>query len=112
MEAFVGVVKKAGGKIVVGSHSDVPHAQRGRAYQRELELLVESGLTPMEAIIAGTMENARYFRIDDRLGSVEVGKLADLIIVEGDPLTDISNMRHIKRVMMNGLWQRADSEKK
>ena len=43
-----------------------------------------------------------------QLGSVEVGKLADLIIVEGDPLTDISNMRRIKRVMMNGLWQRAD----
>jgi imidazolonepropionase-like amidohydrolase len=110
MEAFVGVVKKSGGKIVVGSHSDVPHAKRGWAYQRELELLVESGLTPMEAIIAGTMENARYFRIDDRLGSVEVGKLADLIIVEGNPLDNIGNMRRIRRVMMNGLWQRAESE--
>jgi imidazolonepropionase-like amidohydrolase len=110
MEAFVGVVKKSGGKIVVGSHSDVPHAKRGWAYQRELELLVESGLTPMDAIIAGTMENARYFRIDDRLGSVEVGKLADLIIVEGNPLENISNMRRIRRVMMNGLWQRAESE--
>ena len=110
METFVGLVKKAGGKIVVGSHSDVPHAKRGWAYQRELELLVESGLTPMEAIIAGTMENARYFRIDDRLGSVEVGKLADLILVEGNPLENISNMRRIKRVMMNGLWQRAESE--
>jgi imidazolonepropionase-like amidohydrolase len=112
MEAFVGLVKKSGGKVVVGSHSDVPHAKRGWAYQRELELLVESGLTPMEAIIAGTLENARYFRIDDRLGSVEVGKLADLIVVEGDPLTDISSMRRIKRVMMNGRWQQADSEKK
>ena len=110
MEAFVGVVKKSGGKIVVGSHSDVPHAKRGWAYQRELELLVESGLTPMEAIIAGTMENARYFRIDDRLGSVEVGKLADLVIVKGNPLENISNMRRIQRVMMNGLWQRAESE--
>ncbi|HEV8370327.1 MAG TPA: amidohydrolase family protein [Pyrinomonadaceae bacterium] len=112
MEAFVGLVKKAGGKVVVGSHSDVPHAKRGWAYQRELELLVESGLTPMEAIIAGTMENARYFRIDDRLGSVEAGKLADLIIVDGNPLVDISNMRRIQRVMMNGRWQQAESEKK
>jgi len=109
MEAFVGLVNKAGAKIVVGSHSDVPHAKRGWAYQRELELLVDSGLTSMEAIVAGTMNNARYFRIQDRLGSVEAGKLADLVIVEGDPLKDISNMRRVKRVMLNGRWQQAES---
>ncbi|HEV8189096.1 MAG TPA: hypothetical protein VGP83_15190, partial [Pyrinomonadaceae bacterium] len=61
MEEFVGLAHKAGAKIVVGSHSDVPHAKRGWAYQRELELLVESGLSPLEAITAGTLENARYF---------------------------------------------------
>jgi len=102
---------KAGAKIVVGSHSDVPHAKRGWAYQRELELLVESGLTPMEAIVAGTMENARYFYVADRLGSVEAGKLADLVLVEGHPATNISDMRRIKRVMLNGVWQRAESDK-
>jgi len=112
MEAFVGMVNKAGAKVVVGSHSDVPHAKRGWAYQRELELLVESGLTPMQALVGGTLENARYFRIDDRLGSVEVGKLADLILVEGDPLKDISNMRRIKRVMLNGIWEKAEAESK
>jgi imidazolonepropionase-like amidohydrolase len=110
MEAFVGMANKAGAKVVVGSHSDVPHAKRGWAYQRELELLVESGLTPMQALVAGTLENARYFRIDDRLGSIEQGKLADLILVEGDPLKDISKMRRIKRVMLNGIWQKAESE--
>ena len=110
MEAFVGLASKAGAKIVVGSHSDVPHAKRGWAYQRELELLVESGLTPMQALVAGTMENARYFHIADRLGSVEAGKLADLVLVEGDPSKDISKMRRIKRVMLNGVWQRAEGE--
>src|ERR1051326_4605344 len=110
MEAFVGLAKKAGAKVVVGSHSDVPHAKRGWAYQRELELLIEAGLTPMEAIVAGTMENARYFRIQDRLGSVEAGKLADLVLVAGDPLKDISNMRRVQRVMLNGKWQEAESE--
>lgn len=110
MEAFVGLASKAGAKIVVGSHSDVPHAKRGWAYQRELELLVESGLTPMQALVAGTMENARYFRIADRLGSVEAGKVADIILVEGDPLKNISNMRHIKRVMLNGVWQRVEGD--
>jgi imidazolonepropionase-like amidohydrolase len=111
MEAFVGLAHKAGARIVVGSHSDVPHAKRGWAYQRELELLVESGLTPMQAIVAGTMENARYFHIADRLGSVDAGKLADLVLVEGDPSKNISDMRRIKRVMLNGVWQRAESEK-
>src|ERR1051326_6117716 len=109
MEAFVGLAKKAGAKVVVGSHSDVPHAKRGWAYQRELELLVDSGLTPMQAIVAGTLENARYFHAADRLGSIEAGKLADLVLVEGDPSKDISNMRHIKRVMLNGVWEHAES---
>ena len=58
----------------------------------------------MEIIQAATLENARFFRIDERLGSVEPGKLADLIIVDGDPLKDISAMRNVKRVMLNGVW--------
>lgn len=112
METFVRLVHDAGAKVVVGSHSDVPHAKRGWAYQRELELLVESGLTPMEAIVAGAMENARFFRIADRLGSVEPGKLADLVLVDGDPLKDISNMRRVKRVMLNGRWIESKPETK
>jgi imidazolonepropionase-like amidohydrolase len=111
MESFVGRVYRAGAHVVVGSHSDVPHAKRGWAYQRELELLVESGLTPMQAIVAGTLENARYFRASDRLGSVEAGKLGDLVLVEGNPLKNISDMRRIKRVMLNGEWVNAAGEK-
>ncbi len=104
MLKFVGMVKRAGGRVVVGSHSSVPYAERGWAYQRELELLVASGLSPMEALVAGTMENARFFRIADRLGSIEAGKLADLILIDGDPLKDLAAMRRIKRVMLNGKW--------
>jgi len=112
MLKFVGMIKRAGGHIVVGSHSSVPHAERGWAYQRELEMLVASGLTPMEALVAGTMENARFFRIADRLGSIEAGKLADLILIDGDPLKDLAAMRRIKRVMLNGKWVEPSSEKK
>jgi imidazolonepropionase-like amidohydrolase len=111
MLKFTGMVKRAGGRVVVGSHSSVPHAERGWAYQRELELLVAAGLSPMEALVAGTMENARFFRIADRLGSVEVGKLADLVLIDGDPLKDIAAMRRIKRVMLNGKWVELASEK-
>ena len=112
MLAFVNRARRAGARLVVGSHSSVPHAERGWAYQRELELLVDSGLTPMDAIVAGTMENARFFRIDDRLGSVEVGKLADLVLVEGDPLKDIRAMRRVNWVMLNGRWAGSRTEGK
>jgi len=112
MENFVRLVHSAGARVVVGSHSDVPHAKRGWAYQRELELLVESGMTPMQAIVAGTAENARFFRIADRLGTIEVGKLADLLMVEGDPTKNISDMRRVKRVMLNGRWVPAEAESK
>jgi imidazolonepropionase-like amidohydrolase len=104
MLKFTGMIKRAGGRVAAGSHSSVPHAERGWAYQRELELLVTSGFTPLEALSAATMENARFFRIGDRLGSIEPGKLADLILVEGDPSKDITAMRRIKRVMLNGNW--------
>jgi imidazolonepropionase-like amidohydrolase len=104
MLKFAGMAKRAGARIVVGSHSSVPHAERGWAYQRELELLVEGGLTPMEAIVAGTMENARFFRVADRLGSIEPGKRADLVLIDGDPLKEIAIMRRVKRVMLNGQW--------
>jgi len=104
MLKFTGMYFRAGGKVVVGSHSEVPHAEYGWAYPRELELLVEAGLTPAEALRAATLEGAKYFRCDDRLGSVEVGKRADLVLVEGDPLADISAMRKVKRVMLNGVW--------
>ena len=104
MVRFAGLIKGAGGRVVVGSHSDVPHAARGWAYQRELELLVRAGLTPMEAILAGTRENARYFRVSDRLGTIEAGKLADLVLVQGNPLADIAAMRNVRRVMLAGRW--------
>ena len=69
-----------------------------------MELLVESGLTPMDAIVAATTQQARFFRIAERLGSIETGKLADLILVEGDPRQDIRAMRRVQRVMLNGKW--------
>jgi imidazolonepropionase-like amidohydrolase len=104
MLKFTGQAKKGGVRIVVGSHSFVPYAETGYAYFREMELLQQAGLSMMEIIVAATMENARFFRIDERLGSIEKGKLADIIFVEGDPLKDIKAMLNIRRVMLNGVW--------
>lgn len=104
MLEFVRRCHEAGATIVVGSHSMVPKAARGGAYLRELELLVECGLTPLEAIRAGTSDNARFFRQEDRLGSLEPGKLADLVLVEGDPSKEIDALKKVRRVMLNGAW--------
>ncbi|MCA9214473.1 MAG: DUF1028 domain-containing protein, partial [Planctomycetales bacterium] len=104
MLRFLGECHGAKAKIVVGSHTHGPFAERGRAYQHELELLVEAGLSPMEAITAATLTGAQFFRIEERLGTVEVGKLADIIVIEGDPSNDISAMRNVKHVMLNGSW--------
>ncbi len=104
MLKFVGLCHKAGVTVVAGSHSEVARAERGWAYHRELELLVESGMTPLEAVTAATRSNARFFRAEERLGTVEPGKLADLVLVEGDPSKDIRALRNVKQVMLNGRW--------
>jgi imidazolonepropionase-like amidohydrolase len=104
MKAFTGKLKRAGVKIVLGSHSNIEYAELGWAFQREMELQVASGMSNMQVIIAATMENARFFRIDKKLGSIEKGKIADLILIKGNPLEDISAARNIEKVMLNGTW--------
>jgi imidazolonepropionase-like amidohydrolase len=104
MLKFVRLCRQAGATIVIGSHSEVPKAERGWAFQREMELLGECGLSPSEIIAAATLNNARFFRVQERLGSIEPGKLADLVLVAGDPRTDLHALRKIQRVMLNGQW--------
>jgi len=104
MLEFVRLCHRAGARIVVGSHSTVPKAEYGWAYQREMELLAECGLTPMEVVGAATRNNADFFRVSARLGTIEPGKLADLVLIDGDPLKDIQAMRKVERVMLNGRW--------
>jgi imidazolonepropionase-like amidohydrolase len=106
MKAFTGIMRKGGVHIVLGSHSMIQYAEKGWAYQREMELFSASGLTNSQIIVAATMENARNFRIADRLGSIEKGKIADLVLVKGNPLENISDARNIVKVMLNGVWVR------
>ena len=67
-----------------------------------LEYLVEAGFTPMEAIIAATANGAASLQMEDRIGTLEVGKLADIISVEGDPIADIGAMSRVNFVMVGG----------
>lgn len=104
MLRFVGMCHESGVTMVAGSHTWVPHAELGWAFQRELELLVEAGLTPMQALQAGTINNARFFRAEDRLGSIQPGKVADIVLVGGDPSKDIKAMYNVRQVVINGHW--------
>lgn len=93
-----------GVSIVVGSHSWVRYAEHGWALQHEMELFEKMGMTPLEIIHAATLLNAHFFRIADRLGSIEVGKTADLLLVHGSPLRGIATLRDVQEVMLNGEW--------
>jgi imidazolonepropionase-like amidohydrolase len=106
--AIVGALHRAGVPIVAGTDQSVP----GHSLHRELELYVQAGFTPMEAIQAATSVPARVMGLDKELGTIEQGKRADLILISGDPLQDIHNTREVEYVITNGtmyhtteLWQ-------
>ena len=105
MMEFTAMLIKAKAKVVIGSHGPwVPHAERGWSFQREMELLSACGMPTMDIIKAGTIENARFFKVEDRLGSLEKGKQADLVILNGNPLEGLEAIYDVDKVMLNGVW--------
>lgn len=95
--------REAGVTIVNGSDMGVfAHGQGAR----ELELMVAFGMTPAEAIRAATSDAARALRLDDRLGAVRPGLLADLVAIEGDPTRSIEQLRQVRLVMKGGVVHR------
>ena len=82
-----------GGGGVIAGYSD----------QRQVELLVEAGFSPEEAIEVCTLNGAKYLGRADRVGSIEVGKQADLVVIAGDPSTTISDIRNVEMVFRQGV---------
>jgi len=99
-ESFVTAVK-SGVKIAAGTDAGTPFNPHGDL-ALELAKMVEFGLPPMLALVAATSNAARLLRMDDQIGTVEQGKVADLILVDGDPLRDIGVMRRPSFVMKSG----------
>jgi len=93
---------EAGGLLINGTDSPGA-ALPGWSLHQEMELFVEAGLTPMEALLATTLNNAKVLGKEDELGTIEAGKYADLIILDADPLLDISNTQEIHLVIKGGL---------
>jgi imidazolonepropionase-like amidohydrolase len=96
--SILGILHRAGVTIVAGTDQSVP----GHSLYREIELYVQAGFTPLEALQAATIVPARVMGMEKELGTIEVGKRADLIIVNGNPLENIHNIRNVEFVITNG----------
>ncbi len=90
--------------IMAGTDTGDPYTFPGYDLHRELQLLVEAGLTPVEALRSATLTPARFLNADEALGSIAPGKIADLVLLSADPLKDIHNTEKISAVFAAGKY--------
>jgi imidazolonepropionase-like amidohydrolase len=95
---IVKALRDTGVAVVAGTDEGVP----GHSLHREIELYVEAGFTPLQALQAATIVPARVMKLDRELGTIEPGKRADLAILEGNPLEDIHNVRRVRWTVADG----------
>ena len=102
-EKLVGDMHKAGVEFLAGTDTNASTpVVPGEGLHDELELLVESGFTPLEALQTATRNPARYFAKEREMGTIETGKVADLVLLDANPLEDIRNTRKISMVVLRG----------
>jgi hypothetical protein len=92
----------AGILVALGTDAGMPGTPHGVATLHEMELLAQAGLTPVEALMAATANSARAMGVLDDRGTIEVGKRADLVLIDGTPWTTISDVRKTERVFIDG----------
>ena len=95
---IVKALKDAGVPIVAGTDEGIP----GHAVHREIELYVEAGFTPLEALQAATIVPARAMKLDGEVGTIERGKRADLVVLNANPLESIRNIRTVRWTIRDG----------
>jgi Amidohydrolase family len=101
---LVALAKRAKTEILAGTDTGDPYVVPGAALQDELEQLVGAGLTPREGLEAATLAPARFFEAEKDMGSIEKGKLADLVLLGANPLDDIRNVRKVEGVFSHGRY--------
>lgn len=89
-----------GGRVLAGS--DTIYAVPGLSLIRELVVMTDAGFTPMEAIVMGTRDNARFIGRSETLGTIAAGKIADIVVTAADPLEDITNLQSVEMVFKDG----------
>jgi imidazolonepropionase-like amidohydrolase len=96
---------KVGVKIAVGTDAGGPVGYNFQGYNtvREMELLADAGLSPLEVLVAATRTGAELIGVADRVGTLAPGKLADLLILDANPLSDIRNVRRVRTVVLGGV---------
>jgi hypothetical protein len=102
MQIFTAHLIQRGARVIVGSDAPCCHVMPGFGLHDELQLLVECGMTPAQALVAATWMAARALQIDGMVGAIEPGMLADLVVVNGDPTADIRSLRRIEHVIRGG----------
>jgi imidazolonepropionase-like amidohydrolase/enterochelin esterase-like enzyme len=106
--ALVGTMRGSGVRILAGTDAPLRNSPPGFGLHEELAFLSRAGLSPIEVLRSATMEPARYFGILDSAGTVAPGKVADLVLLDANPLADIRNTRRVATVVANGrLFERA-----
>jgi imidazolonepropionase-like amidohydrolase len=101
---LTGAMHRAGVGILAGTDLGNPYVYPGSSLHDELVLLVGAGLSTLDAIRAATLNPARFLGLSDTFGTVTQGKVADLILLDGNPLDDIANTQRIYGVVANGRY--------
>ncbi|MEX1253613.1 MAG: amidohydrolase family protein [Dehalococcoidia bacterium] len=101
---LVRALRDAGARLLLGTDTPNPFVIPGFAIHEELPLLVEAGLTPYEAIRAGTSDAAEFLGAADEFGTIAIGRRADLILTDANPLADVTNVARRSGVMVRGRW--------
>ena len=103
--SLVKTMHEEGVRIIAGTDTPIGYLTPGYSLHKELELLAEAGLSNIEVLRSATITPAEFLGLEDQIGTIEVGKLADLVILDKNPLESISNTQSIHRVISKGQIQ-------
>ena len=101
---MIAKLKSANVKILAGTDTPISYLTPGFSLHKELEMLVKGGLKPIEAIESATILPAKYFGLEETMGTIETSKLADLVLLDANPLNNIKNTTKISAVVRNGTY--------